>query len=628
MCGIIGNLNKDNSIDESTLNDLIKSSNEMQCRGPDFFDYFLDKDKKFFIGHLRLSIIDPSPNANQPIKSKNGRYIISFNGEIYNFKELATKIVDLEKSLIQSDTRVLIEYISLYGIQKTLEDIKGMYAIAIYDIKENYLHLTRDFYGKKPIYYYHDSDTIFFASTLKPLTINENIKKKISLDSLDHYFHYGFCPNENSIFENIKKVTPNTLISFNLNNWKVEKKQIHDKTISNRNLNFKLDYNHLDNLIFNSVKKRFVADVPVSVLLSSGIDSSLIAYYTSQIDKKVETYTVGFDEQNFDESQDSKKIANYFGLRNTTIKFNNSEIKDIIYNIPEAFDEPFADSSQIPTMLIFKKISDYSKVCITGDGGDEIFYGYNRYQWFLIWKKFFKNNFLNNNKTKYLFIKLINLFEKNFISKKLFEKFNITTNKTQKFINIFFNNENVYESFLKLSDKNNFIDKKNNFFDKNLENLEDLRDFDIKNYMVDDILTKVDRSSMFYSVEARSPFLDKDIYDYVKNIPLHDNIDIFSKKKVLKKILKAKLPDNFISNKKKGFAIPLHKYLHGDLKSELFDNFEEIKNDQRLSGLNMNNLHEIMNRFFNYNDYKLSYQVWSFHVFFRWFQKYKKYINN
>jgi len=628
MCGIIGNLKKVNSIDELTLNSLIKSSKEMQCRGPDFFDYFLDKDKKIFIGHLRLSIIDPSPNANQPIKSKNGRYIISFNGEIYNFKELATKIVNVEKSLLQSDTRVLIEYISLFGIQKTLEDIEGMYALAIYDIQKNFLHLTRDFYGKKPIYYYHDSDTIFFASTLKPLIINENIKKKISLDSLDHYLHYGFCPNKNSIFENIKKVAPNTIISFNLNNWKVDTKQVHEKTTSNKNLHFKLDYNHLDNLLFNSVKKRFVADVPVSVLLSSGIDSSLIAYYTSQIDKKVETYTVGFEEKNFDESQDSKKIANYFGLRNNTIKFNNAEIKDIIHNIPEAFDEPFADSSQIPTMLIFKKISDYSKVCITGDGGDEIFYGYNRYQWFLIWKKFFKNNYLNNNKTKYIFTQLINLLEKNFISKKLFEKFNITTNKTQKFINIFFNSENIYESFLRLSDKKNFINTKNIFFDKNLEDLEDLRDFDIKNYMVDDILTKVDRSSMFYSVEARSPFLDRDIYDYVKNIQLHDNIDIFSKKKVLKKILKSKLPANFISNKKKGFAIPLDKYLHGDFKSELFENFEKIKGDERLFGLNMNNIYEIMNRFFNYNDYKLSYQVWSFYVFFKWFQKYKKYINN
>ena len=146
--------------------------------------------------------------------------------------------------------------------------------------------------------------------------------------------------------------------------------------------------------------------------------------------------------------------------------------------------------------------------------------------------------------------------------------------------------------------------------------------------MVDDILTKVDRSSMFYSVEARSPFLDRDIYDYVKNIQLDDNIDIFSKKKVLKKILKSKLPANFISNKKKGFAIPLDKYLYGDFKSELFENFEKIKGDERLFGLNINNLHEIMNRFFNYNDYKLSYQVWSFYVFFKWFQKYKKYINN
>ena len=628
MCGIIGNLKKNNSIDKLTLDSLIESSKEMHCRGPDFFDYFIDNDKKIFIGHLRLSIIDPSTNANQPIKSKNSRYTISFNGEIYNFKELANKITNLEKSFLQSDTRVLVEYISLFGIQKALEDIKGMYAIAIYDKKKNYLHLTRDFYGKKPLYYYHDSDTIFFSSTLKPLIVNKNINKKISLDSLDHYFQYGFCPNKKSIFEKINKVTPNTLLSFNLSSWKMEIKQIHKNKNSIKNLNFKLDYNHLDNLLFNSVKKRFVADVPVSILLSSGIDSSLIAYYASKIDKGVETYTVGFEEKNFDESEDSKKIANHFGLRNNTIKFNNNEVKDIIYNIPEAFDEPFADCSQIPTMLIFKKISDFSKVCITGDGGDEIFYGYNRYQWFLIWKKFFKNNYLNNEKTKYIFTKLINLLEKNSISKKLFEKLNITTNKTQKFMNIFFNHENIYESFLKLSDEKNIVINKNIFFDKNLEDLEDLRDFDIKNYMVDDILTKIDRSSMFYSVEARSPFLDKDIYDYVKNTSLNSNIDIFSKKKILKKILKKTLPNNIISNKKKGFAIPLEKYLYEDLKVELIEDFNQIKNDERLLGINIDNMSKIIDRFFKNKDYKLAYQIWSFYVFFKWFKKYQKYINN
>ena len=173
----------------------------------------------------------------------------------------------------------------------------------------------------------------------------------------------------------------------------------------------------------------------------------MVSYYASKIDKTVETFTVGFKEQMYDESKDSKKIANYFGLKNNTIYFNKDELDQIIYEIPDAFDEPFADSSQIPTMLIFKKVSEFSKVCITGDGGDEIFYGYNRYQWFLIWQTFFQKNFLINNKTQKLFDYFIDFMEKNFLGKKLFQKLNITQNKIQKFSGIFFNKNNIYESF-------------------------------------------------------------------------------------------------------------------------------------------------------------------------------------
>jgi asparagine synthase (glutamine-hydrolysing) len=220
------------------------------------------------------------------------------------------------------------------------------------------------------------------------------------------------------------------------------------------------------------------------------------------------------------------------------------------------------------------------------------------------------------------------MFESNKLGKKIFEKFNLTSNKTQKFINIFFNDKNIYESFLKLSSETNFLYKNNIFFDKNIFDLQELRNFDIKNYMVDDILTKVDRSSMFNSVEARSPLLDKNIYDYINKVPLKKNINVFSKKKILKKILENKLPKNFISKKKRGFAVPITKYLFRDLKNELYENYNNFKNDDRLACINMTNLIEIINRFFLHNDYKLSYQVWSFYVFFQWFKKYQKYIDN
>ena len=627
MCGIIGNLNKQNILSELEIKNLIEISKEMNCRGPDNFDYYISPSKKIYFGHLRLSIIDLSQNANQPIISNDGRFVILFNGEIYNFKKLAKKIPNLDKLSSNSDTKVLVEYISSFGVKKAVKDIEGMYAISIYDIQQDKLYLARDFFGKKPIYYYIDNENIFFSSTLKPIIKNNKIKKVFNPESLDHYFNYGFCPNQFSIFKNINKVSQNSLITFDLSKWEIMTEKIHGPQVDEKK-NFKLDYKHLDNLIFDSVQKRFISDVPLSILLSSGIDSSLVSYYASKIDNSIETFTVGFSDETYDESKDSRKIAEFYGLKNNTIYFNKSELDQIIYQIPDAFDEPFADSSQIPTMLIFKKISEYSKVCITGDGGDEIFYGYNRYQWFLIWKVFFQKNFLINNKTQQLFIKLTNFLEKKGFGKKFFQKFNISPNKLQKFTNIFFNKNNIYESFLKLSENKNFTNKSNYFFDDNVDNLLDLRNFDINNYLVDDILTKVDRSSMFYSVEARSPLLDKNIYDYIFDVNIKENIDIFSRKKILKKLINDKIPQNLISKKKKGFAFPLNNYLITELRNGVIEGFKEIQNDQRLKFLSISKFEQIINRFFVHSDYKLSYQVWSFYVFFKWFDKYKKYINS
>lgn len=628
MCGIIGNINRDKPIENNQLEDLINYSNQLDRRGPDFFDYYLNDSKKIYFGHTRLSIIDLTKNANQPIESENKRYVIVFNGEIYNFKELSQQIPNLDNSISQSDTRVLTEYLAYFGVEKTLKDIRGMFAISVFDKEKNLLFLARDFFGKKPLFFYFSSNSIFFSSTLKPIILNKNIKKKINLNSLDHYFNYGFCPNSNSIFEEIYKVQPNTFIKFDLNKWNITKYSIHPKKNIHQKKTANIDFEHLDSLLKESVEKRLVADVPVGILLSSGIDSSLIAYYSSLINKKIETYTVSFDNKIFDESEQSKKISNYFGLKNNIVSFEKNDLNEIINDLPDAYDEPFADSSQVPTMLIFQKISNFSKVCLTGDGGDEIFYGYNRYQWFLIWSKLFKNNVFNTNFTKNTLTKIIYLLENNFIGKKIFEKLNLTTNKTNKFINIFFNKKNIYESFLKLSNENNFVKNKNIFFDQKLETLDQLRDFDIDNYLVDDILTKVDRSSMFYSVEARSPFLDKDIYDYVLNSKLTDNINFFNKKKILKKILNQKLPNKLISKKKTGFSFPLQNYLYENLNKELINDFEKIKNDDRLIGLNFTILNNIINRFFHYNDYKLGYQVWAIYVFSKWFNKYKKYFNN
>ncbi len=628
MCGIIGNINKDKFIDNDDLNNLLNLSNLLKKRGPDSNGHFLDERKKIFFGHLRLSIVDLSNNASQPMQSEDGRYILSFNGEIYNFLELAKKINEVNIDNFKSDTKVLVEYLSKYGLKKTLIDINGMFAISIYDKKLNKLYLARDFFGKKPIYYHYSLNNFFFSSTLSPIIHNKDIKKKINFDTSNYYFNYGFFPDGFSVFKNINKVKKNTCLILDLDNWEIESFKIHQSNLLKPNYQ-KFSINHLENLIFQGVEQRLITDVSTCILLSSGIDSALVSYFASLKDKKIETYTVGFEDKAYDESVDSKKIAKYIGLKNETIFLKNSELKDIIKEIPETFDEPFADSSQIPSMLIFKNISKYAKVCITGDGGDEIFYGYNRYQWYLIWDKFFKKNLLVNNTSKVILKKIVNSLDKSFLGKKFFKKLNITNNKTEKFLNIFFEKENIYHNFLRLSFYNDFVKNvKSSFNEKiNLQNVSDLRNYDIDNYLVDDILTKVDRSSMFYSVEARSPFLDKKIFDYMSNISSKENIGLFNRKILLKKILKDKVPKEILSKPKKGFSIPLEKIMIENLKTEILSVYESVKKDERLNNFNFIIIDEIIHRFFNLKDYKLSYQVWSFYVFFIWFEKNKNFIS-
>ena len=627
MCGILGVFNKNKIIDKEYIEELIKCGDSIKCRGPDNFDHFIDDSKKSYLAHYRLSIIDLTSQSNQPIHSEDNRYVMSFNGEIYNFKELASKINKFSNKIANSDTKVLIEYISTFGIKKAIDDINGMFAIAVYDKKENFLYLARDFFGKKPLYYFFDQNTFFFSSTLKPIIYNKNVPKKINSKSLNHFFNYGFCPSKLSIFEGVQQLLPNSILTLNLNNWNLSTStNKKDQNIKYNNESF--SFQKLEEIISDSVNKRLVTDVPKCLLLSSGVDSSLVSYFASTIDNKIQTFTVGFKEKFYDESEKSKKIASHFGLKNETIFFDEKDIKETINNIPDAFDEPFADSSQIPSLLIFEKISQHAKVAITGDGGDEIFYGYNRYQWFLIWKKFFKNNFLANNTSKNILNYIINKSEKNVIGKKIFNHLNITTNKTQKFLNIFFNKKNVYQEFLKLSFTENFLNENISFENQNLDNVEDLRNFDINNYLVDDILTKVDRSSMYYSVEARSPLLDKNIYHYLSNTNSDKHINIFNKKILLKKILSNKIPKNINSKYKQGFSVPLVKILHNYFEKEILEYCEEIKKDERLYFLKISKFEEIIYRFFNYKDYKLSYQIWSFYVFFKWFNKYKKYINN
>ena len=627
MCGLIGYFQTDKEY--FTTKNISKFNNllsKLDCRGPDNKEYFIDNEKKFYLGHTRLSIIDLSKYSNQPISSINKDLIMVFNGEIYNHGELYDRIANLNLSedVRKSDTRTLLEHISCFGLSETLKIVNGMFAIGLYDFKKKKLYLARDHWGKKPIYYFFNEEKIFFSSTISPIIESKIISNTINKFALNEYFQQGFIVgHEGSIINGVKQLKPNSIIEFDLSKKKMIKsneKLIIEKTNSEKQF---FNINHLENKIIKSVDLRLQSDVNTGLLLSSGIDSSLIASISSKIDKNINSFSVGFDHiyKNDDETEIASDISKKLGIKNHKLVLDKKDILKFINNIEYAFDEPFADSSQIPSMMVFSKISNFAKVAITGDGGDEIFYGYNRYKYYNYWNKGFK------------FMKpILKLLDNSTVKNILYKKINYKSiNQIEKFINIFITESSVkYSDFTRLSFNNSIVDLPNEIKNNTtqiLENLEDLRNCDIENYMAYDILTKVDRSSMYYSVEARSPLLDINIFNYLKNSSIDQNINLFNNKILLKKILKKYLPNHLINKSKKGFSIPLDKILLNEVKKNYFDCYFYVKKNKLINNLNRANVEKYTNLFFIKQDYRYTSIVWAFFVYFKWLIKYEKFLD-
>ena len=627
MCGLIGYFQTKK--DYFIKNKIIKFNNllsNLDFRGPDHKNYYVDDDRSCYLGHTRLSILDLSKNSNQPIFSKNNNLIMVFNGEIYNHKELYKNIsnLNLSKDIQKSDTRTLLEHISYHGFFETLKIVNGMFAIALYNLKVKKLYLARDRWGKKPLYYFYNNNKIFFSSTISPIIESKLIPNTINLNALSQYFQQGYITSdEGSIINGVKQVKPNSILEFEILNEKIVK--FREKIIyeNKKEKKSQFDIDVLENKIIKAVELRLNSDVDAGLLLSSGIDSSLVASISAKLNKNIDSFSVGFDHlyKDEDETQVAAEISKKLGIKNHKLALDKKDIHKFVSNIENAFDEPFADSSQIPSMIVFSKISKVAKVAITGDGGDEIFYGYNRYRYYNYWNKIFKFSkpflkILNNRKLKKLFYRNMNY--------KLI-------NQIEKFSNIFVSQNCIkYSDFTRLSLNESIVNSpiySKNSFNENLECLEDLRNFDIQNYMVYDILTKVDRSSMYYGVEARSPLLDVDVFNYLKNSSIEQNITLFNNKILLRKILKKYLPNHLINKSKKGFSIPLDGILFSEIKNNYFDCYHYVKNNKLLNNLNKKNIEKYTYLFFTKKDLRFTSIVWSFYIYFKWLIKYENFLD-
>ena len=586
MCGIVGfwDLKK-----KYRSNKILKVINEMtktlDHRGPDTKGTWVDKDKNLALGHRRLSILEVSNLGKQPMISKNKRYIIVFNGEIYNFVDLLN---DLEKEGIKmdtkSDTRVLLEAFSNWGIKKTINKISGMFAFSLWDKYKKKLYLARDRFGIKPLYYSYVNNLFLFSSQSKSFKKHNNWKANICYKSLGSYFKYGYIPSNQSIYKDTKQVLPGHFIIFSSNGLIKEEKYWDNKEIATEyrnkhkvlNLNPIQIENKIEDAINNSVRKHMISDVSIGAFLSGGIDSSLITALMKKNTSDVKTFNIGFEDKSLDESKFASAVAKHLKTDHHEVIFKNKDLLKLIPKITNVYDEPFADSSQLPTILLSQITSKQVKVVLSGDGGDELFGGYNRYNWInklkIIYKfpKVFRNiiyksmKILSPNQWDN-FIKLIPYFNKYSLPGDKIYKLadSINLDSIYKVYSYFIsqwkdgeiplNKINITENKYLFSHSSHFLDMK-----------DQMQIIDMNTYLVDDILTKVDRASMAVGLEVRVPFIEENIFKYA----WHYN---FLKKNreskfFLKKILQKYIPKNLIDRPKMGFAIPLAKWLRGPLR--------------------------------------------------------------
>ena len=632
MCGIVGVLDYSKDITKSEV-DVMRDI--ITYRGPDDFGTEIYENKEYILSlaHRRLSIQDLSPLGHQPMSFES--LSIVFNGEVYNFEEIRNELISLNYEFrSDGDTEVILKAFHAWGV-KCVDKFRGMFAFAIYDMKNEKLFIFRDRMGVKPLYYYLEDNKFLFSSELKSIYKFRHFSKKINNNSLPYYFRFGYIPAPLTIFENTFKLLPAHYIEYDLRNKKFEEKKywdVKDYFYSDKtNESEDKIVNELENILIDSFNLRMVSDVPVGVFLSGGVDSSLVASLIQKNSKEpINTFTIGFNEKNYDEAIFAKEIANHIGSSHTELYCDSKDMLEIIKDLPFLYDEPFGDSSALPTILVSKLAKEKVSVVLSGDGGDESFVGYSKY---FALEKIAK---INDNKIQKNIIKnILNLFNattiekvNNILPNKLKQR-NIK-DKYQKFKNAV-ESESFEEMFINASSYvdnktlekvllNNKIDFSNTSFnlnlDKKISELDLMSLMDYKTFLVDDVLTKVDRASMSVSIEAREPLLDHKIIEFTATIPSDVKYKNKIGKTLLKKVLYKYVPKELIERPKSGFQIPLEDWLKKELKP-LVDKYLSSESLQKSNIYNVKEIELLLNKFYEGKNVNVSL-IWFILMFEMW----------
>lgn len=652
MCGFAGSIDLSVQINHDELHEIaLRMIAPLNHRGPDDSGTWVDAEVGVALGHRRLSIVDLSPQGHQPMHSACSRYVIVFNGEIYNFQQIRKEIEDGGAAPVwrgHSDTEVMLAAISQWGLEAAVKRFVGMFAFALWDRKECVLHLVRDRIGEKPIYYGWMGNVFLFGSELKALRAHPAWRGQINRNALALLMRYNYIPTPYSIYKDIFKQMPGTITSVQggkpsnpstiIPKYYWSAREVAERGVANPFSGTEAEaIDAFESLLRNSVRQQMVADVPVGAFLSGGVDSStVVALMQAQSTRPVKTYTIGFDEAAYNEAEHAKAVAQHLGSDHTELYVTPEQAMAVITKLPMLYDEPFSDASQIPTFLICQLVRQHVTVSLSGDGGDELFAGYNHYFWGRsVWNKIgwipqglrgimaSALHLISPQRWDWGFATIGPLLPSQIRQNSPGEKLH----KLAEILGIH-RPEEMYQGMVShwrdpealvigsrepitmLTDPHQWV---------NLPDfIQSMMYLDIIIYLPDDILVKVDRASMGVSLESRAPFLDYRIVEFAWRLPLSMKIRNGKSKWLLRQVLYKYVPKELIERPKMGFDVPIGAWLRGPLREWA----ENLLNEKRLRHEGFFNPEPIRQKWNEYLSGKRNWQyyLWDVLMFQAWLE--------
>ena len=578
--------------------------NSISYRGPDYTGVL--KANGLIFGHLRLAILDLDPRSNQPMVFD--RFTIVFNGEIYNYKDIKEQLVKFGYTFeTESDTEVLLIGYKHWG-KSILEKINGMFAFCIYDSQTNQIFCARDRLGVKPFYYYWKDGSFEICSQIRPLLSD----KQINSEAISIYLDTNYIPTPYTIVENVFKLPPGNFCELDLNTNTLNIEEYWNLSdVKIKKISYQEAKKELHELLKDATKIRLQSDVPIGSFLSGGIDSALVSSLASKIStEKINTFCIGFDNPNYDESTIAEKFSQILGTNHKTTICTSQDILNLIPKLVEVYDEPFADSSALPSLLLNSIAKEHVTVALSGDGGDESFLGYNHFESLdrnrhIISIPYFIRKFLSNP----LFLKII--------GKNSHRIRNALSTKTE---NDFIENAFSRKGYLLKEKKQGWMKYYQSYKTWSSSLLQRSADLNIKLWLDNNSNVKVDRASMAYSVEVRSPFLDYRVIEYARSLPVSYRYQKGRQKRILRDILKEYIPEEIFNLPKSGFSVPIGEWMRDELRDEFYNTL----NDAFLysvPNLNVDKFKVLLEEHMNENKDHTPY-IWKLYVLAKWYKEF------